>query len=167
MLKHMCDARARAIDCFCIVGIWHILLGDVKSAARPPARPRPEGGQRTLRVKVSTPRPPRPTLPPGFTRACTANVAFGRRAAAAAAAFKSPPRAISPFSFNIPNNPSIHPSSRRRPTSITSRIFPSQLLCFPRLRARRADVSISTQNQSPRDFIRSVPSPSLLVLSRR
>ena len=125
---------ARAIDCFCIVGIWHILLDDVKSAARPTATGRWTADTACESLHSA---PSKADAAPGLHPcACTANVAFGRRVAAAA--FKSPRRTalcISPFSFNIPNNPSIHPSSRRRPTSITSRIFPSQLLCFPRLHA--------------------------------
>ena len=125
MLKHMCDARARAIDCFCIVGIWHILLDDVKSAARPTATGRWTADTACESLHSA---PSKADAAPGLHPcACTANVAFGRRVAAA---FKSPRRTalcISPFSFNIPNNPSIHPAGGDR-LRLPRESFP--LSCF-------------------------------------
>ena len=159
---------ARAIDCFCIVGIWHILLDDVKSAARPTATGRWTADTACESLHSA---PSKADAAPGLHPcACTANVAFGPRVAAAA--FKSPRRTalcISPFSFNIPNNPSLHPSIQQAATdfdylenlSLSAALFPTTP------RARADDVSISTQNQSPRDFIRSLPSPSILALRRQ
>ena len=88
-------------------------------------------------MKVSTPLPPRPTLPPGFTRARALPTWHLAVASPPPSSRPAAPRYVFRHSLSISQiiHPSIHPSSRRRPTSITSRIFPSQLLCFPRLHA--------------------------------